>query len=113
MQIPCGDHTSAPRSLVLDLSIPRHFWAHQQLLPALKVSFWHFPVMHESNLPKVRPSRDDVPASEGCSDPEVTNHAAKIHGCAYAWALLSRVLLAPPWCRWQLLPSVPALCRGI
>jgi hypothetical protein len=30
------------------------------------------PNVHESNLPKVKPSRDDEPASEGFPDPEVT-----------------------------------------
>src|SRR5580765_2543193 len=47
------------------------------------------------------------------SDPEVNTHAAKIHGCSYAWALLSRILLATSWYRWRLLPSVSALCRGV
>ena len=61
-----------PHSLVLGLSNASHFGARQQLLPALKVSFWRFCYVHESNLPKVSSSRDDVPASEGCSDPEVT-----------------------------------------
>src|ERR1700686_2245473 len=41
------------------------------------------------------------------------NNAAKIHGCAYAGALLTRVFLAAPWWRWRLLPSLPAVRRGI
>jgi hypothetical protein len=52
--------------------------------------------LHESNLPKVSGSGDDGRASGCFSDPEVNNHAAKAHGCVYAWALLPRVLLAPP-----------------
>jgi hypothetical protein len=52
--------------------------------------------LHESNLPKVRGSGDDGPASGCFSDPELDNHAAKAHGRVYAWALLPRVLLATP-----------------
>src|ERR1700693_2532593 len=45
--------------------------------------------------------------------PGSKKHATKIHGCAYAWALLARVFLAAPWWRWRLLPGLPAMRRGI
>src|SRR5262249_596139 len=40
-------------------------------------------------------------------------HAAKNHGCAYAWALLPRVLLAEACLGRRLLPGLPAVRCGI
>src|SRR3954471_21469218 len=68
--------------------------------------------MHESNLPKNPNSGDDGHASEA-AEPGSINHATEIYGCAYAWALLPRVLLATPCGRWRLLSGLPAVRRGI
>ncbi|PYQ37677.1 MAG: hypothetical protein DMG99_20685 [Acidobacteria bacterium] len=69
--------------------------------------------MHESNLPKNPNSGDDGHASEA-AEPGSINHATEIYGCAYAWALLPRVLLATPCRRWRLLDyyQVCLLCAA-
>ena len=53
-------------------------------------------MLHESNLPKNANSGDDGHASEA-AEPGSINHATEIYGCAYAWALLPRILLAAPF----------------